>query len=114
MVSPLKHSPRVIAHHLAASGAIPNHSRWPLLIYTSVVAIAAADPAADFEALFDRNGWPAAWRNGVHPKYSKPILDEIDTVLTAHYGFTEEELDFILNYDIKYRLGHDTSDGEVI
>ncbi len=36
---------------------------------------------------------------------SKPILDEIDTVLAKHYGFTAEELDFILNYDIKYRLG---------
>ena len=40
-----------------------------------------------------------------YPKYSKSILDEIDTVLAKHYGFTEEELDFILNYDIKYRLG---------
>ena len=39
---------------------------------------------------------------------SKPILDEIDTVLAGHYGFTPEELDFILNYDIKYRLGRDT------
>ena len=36
---------------------------------------------------------------------SKSILDEIDTVLAAHYDFTEEELDFIINYDIKYRLG---------
>jgi hypothetical protein len=35
----------------------------------------------------------------------KPIIDEIDTVLAAHYGFTEEELDFIINYDIKYRMG---------
>ena len=43
---------------------------------------------------------------------SKPILDEIDTVLARHYGFTEEELDFILNYDIKYRLGRDTEGEE--
>lgn len=41
------------------------------------------------------------------PRLSKPILDEIDRVLAAHYGFTAEELDFILNYDIKYRLGRD-------
>jgi len=39
---------------------------------------------------------------------SKPILDEIDTALAPHYGFTAEELDFIVNYDIKYRLGRDT------
>ena len=36
---------------------------------------------------------------------SKPIIDKIDRVLAEHYGFTEEELDFIINYDIKYRMG---------
>jgi hypothetical protein len=36
---------------------------------------------------------------------SKPIIDEIDCALARHYGFTEEELDFIVNYDIKYRMG---------
>jgi len=44
------------------------------------------------------------------PRISKPILDAIDRVLARHYGFTAEELDFIINYDIKYRLGRD--DGE--
>ena len=38
---------------------------------------------------------------------SKPIIDEIDRVLAAHYGFTDEELDFIVNYDIKYRMGRE-------
>ena len=28
-------------------------------------------------------------------------------VLAKHYAFTDEELDFILNDDIKYRLGQD-------
>jgi hypothetical protein len=32
-------------------------------------------------------------------------MDKIDRVLAQHYGFTDEELDFILNYDIKYRMG---------
>jgi len=41
----------------------------------------------------------------VFPKYSKHIIDEIDRVLAQHYGFTDEELDFIINYDIKYRMG---------
>ncbi len=36
---------------------------------------------------------------------SKPIIDKIDVALARHYGFTDEELDFIVNYDIKYRLG---------
>ena len=36
---------------------------------------------------------------------SKDVMDEIDKVLAKHYGFTEEGLDFIINYDIKYRMG---------
>jgi hypothetical protein len=30
-------------------------------------------------------------------------------VLAKHYGFTDEELDFIINYDIKYRMGREKS-----
>ena len=41
---------------------------------------------------------------------AKPIIDEIDKVLAEHYGFTEEELDFIINYDIKYRMGDNLND----
>lgn len=40
-----------------------------------------------------------------YPAKSKSIIDEIDKVLAKHYGFTDEELDFIINYDIKYRMG---------
>lgn len=36
---------------------------------------------------------------------SKPILDEIDALLAKHYGLSAEELDFVINYDIKYRMG---------
>lgn len=43
---------------------------------------------------------------------SKPVIDEIDAVLARHYGFTPEELDFIINYDIKYRLARDTETEE--
>ena len=40
-----------------------------------------------------------------YPRHSKPIIDKIDRILAQHYGFTDEELDFIINYDIKYRMG---------
>jgi hypothetical protein len=45
------------------------------------------------------------------PRFAKPIIDEIDRVLARHYGFTDEELDFIINYDIKYRMGRDAEPG---
>ena len=44
------------------------------------------------------------------PRLSKPIIDEIDRVLAKHYGLTEEELDFVINYDIKYRMGKDAEE----
>ncbi len=45
-------------------------------------------------------------------RFSKPIIDEIDRELAKHYGFTEEELDFIINYDIKYRMGDELNNND--
>ena len=44
------------------------------------------------------------------PKRSKARIDEVDIALGAHFGFTQAQLDFVLNYDIKYRLGQSTKD----
>ena len=41
------------------------------------------------------------------PKTAKECFDEVDTILANHCGFSEEQLDFIVNYDIKYRMGED-------
>ncbi len=38
-------------------------------------------------------------------KIQKPVVDFIEHLLAEYYGFTEEELDFIINFDIKYRMG---------
>jgi hypothetical protein len=46
-----------------------------------------------------------------YPSLSKASIDKIDLVLCKVYGFTDEETDFIINYDIKYRMGG-TDDGE--
>jgi len=62
------------------------------------------------------------------PSLSKPIVNELDQALAAHYGFTDEELDFFPstkirtgipsaglragNYDIKYRMGRDVEADE--
>ena len=41
----------------------------------------------------------------INASQSKALIDKIDAGLAEHYGFTDEELDFIVNYDIKYRMG---------
>ena len=43
---------------------------------------------------------------------SKAIINEIDQQLGKCYGFTESELDFIINYDIKYRMGNELDEEE--
>jgi hypothetical protein len=45
-------------------------------------------------------------------KLSKPLINQIDTLLAVHYGFTQSELDFIINYDIKYRMGKELEGGK--
>ena len=42
---------------------MPNHPRWPLLLFESALAKPSAEA---FEKLFAENRWPPAWRNGVH------------------------------------------------
>jgi Eco57I restriction-modification methylase len=36
---------------------------------------------------------------------SKNSMDEIDKLLATHFDFTPVQLDYIINYDIKYRMG---------
>jgi len=39
-----------------------------------------------------------------YPRKSKHIIDEIDKVLANHYGFIEEELNFILHHQEEFRI----------
>jgi len=50
---------------------------------------------------------------GIESRINKtPGINELDhdKIGVRHYGFTEEELDFIINYDIKYRMGRSTNE----
>lgn len=38
-------------------------------------------------------------------KFSKRIINEIDFVIGNYLSFTMEEIDYITNFDIKYRIG---------
>ena len=40
------------------------------------------------------------------------IIDAIDGLIAQHFGFIQEELYFIINYDIKYRMGKDLDSGK--
>jgi hypothetical protein len=48
----------------------------------------------------------------VTPANSKDLIDHVDRALAKEYGFTAEELDHIINYDIKYRMGREAAEEE--
>ena len=48
-------------------GFIPNHPRWPIIIYRRAVRFPRAlDPAAVMEDIFERNGWGDSWRGDIY------------------------------------------------
>jgi uncharacterized protein YjlB len=52
--------------HLSRNGWMPNNERLPVLLCRNVITVESSDPAAIFEAQFQRHGWPPQWRNGVY------------------------------------------------
>jgi hypothetical protein len=46
------------------------------------------------------------------PRFAKSIIDEVDRALAHHYGFSDDELDFIVNYAIRYRMGGNALDDD--
>lgn len=52
---------------LQPNGWVPNNDHLPVLLYHGTLPADEADTAAAFETMFERNGWPPQWRNGVYP-----------------------------------------------
>ena len=65
---------RAEAIHLRPNDWVPNNDRLPVLRYRGVrLGEGRQDLASAFEALFRRNAWPPAWRNGVYGYPSLPF-----------------------------------------
>lgn len=41
----------------------------------------------------------------VDSRLTKPTLDKVDKEFADHFGLSGNEFDFIINHDIKYRMG---------
>ena len=48
----------------------------------------------------------------LHPRFVRACVLGAIGSLARHYGFTEDELDFISNFDTKYWMGRAAGEGE--
>ena len=49
-------------------GDVPNHPRWPLIVYPQAIALVTLNTSEyAFDDLFESNGWPVGFRNGIYP-----------------------------------------------
>ncbi|GAN86610.1 cupin [Komagataeibacter intermedius] len=51
---------------LRANDWVPNNPNLPVIVYRNALPPSGDDPAAVFETVFQHNGWPPQWRNGVY------------------------------------------------
>ena len=69
------------------------------------LAVAARDLMEDVRSKSELKKQGTLTIQQTFPRHSKPFIDKIDRILGEHYGLTDEECDFIINHDIKYRMG---------
>ncbi len=56
----------------------PEATPFPLILYRAVLPEAGECAAEFYETLFERNGWPGAWRNGIfHYHHFHPNRHEV-------------------------------------
>ncbi|MDE3104623.1 MAG: cupin [Acidobacteriota bacterium] len=58
------HTPEML--QLSRNGWVPNHPQLPVLLYRRILATGSEEAATALEQLFQQNGWPPQWRNGVY------------------------------------------------
>ena len=86
------------------------------LLNDTSVAVKGKSLFADYEANKYKKDtfYQTTGRNVVYyeyyPKLSKRLIDIIDEAIAQHYSFTQEEVDYIANFDIKFRMGSELNE----
>lgn len=47
-----------------------------------------------------------------YPRLVKESIDLVDQALQDEFALSDGQLDYLMNYDIRYRMGQDAEDGD--
>src|SRR6267143_3524420 len=83
---------RIEEELFVGDGSVPNNPWLPLIVYRCVLQT-GAEAAEACMALFERNGWGGAWRNGIYAHH--------------HYHSAAHEVLGIVVGSVRVRLGGD-------
>jgi uncharacterized protein YjlB len=82
--------PAIETHVFADDGIVPNNPTLPLVLYRAALG-GKGDLAERCEAMFEANGWPGSWRNGIYGHH--------------HYHSTAHEVLGIARGSARVKLG---------
>jgi uncharacterized protein YjlB len=73
-----------LAYYFPDDGSIPNNPDLAVLIYPQAIAL-HGDPAVVIEHVFQTNGWPPQWRNGIYDYHHyHPNAHEVLGIAMGH------------------------------
>jgi hypothetical protein len=99
---------------LASAFPVPNKALTnPSLVRLNDKLMEALKEHAERKTIRTRSGDVIVY-DEYYASKCKPIIDEIDHALGKLYGLGEQELDFVTNYDIGFRLSGDAEEAEDI
>lgn len=92
------------AHRFSDDGIVPNHSRWPLIVYRAAIRFSKQyDPGTLIDSVFEANGWARSWRDSIYDFVH--YHSQIHEVLGVARGWGDVEFGGVKGRRLRLRAG---------
>jgi uncharacterized protein YjlB len=92
------------AYRFSDDGIVPNHPKWPLLLYRRAIRFSKDyDPATIIDTVFEANGWGRSWRDSIYDFVH--YHSQVHEVLGVARGTGEVEFGGVKGRRLRLRAG---------